>query len=232
MNSGADCTIHSSKGDFGAYLAAPDGTAGGGVVVIQEIFGVNHHIRAVCDRLAEAGFVALAPDLFHRADAGVQLGYDEAGFKRGFELMQQLDPADALADVEASLKTLRADARLRGRKVGVMGFCMGGLYAYRGAANLDPDCAVAYYGGNIAAHLDEASRVRCPIQFHFGERDHFIPLEQVEQIRTATAALPNRELHVYAADHGFNCDERASYDAAAARQAWERSLSFLRRNLT
>lgn len=231
MAQGTDTTVHSPKGDFGAYLAAPDGAPTGGVVVIQEIFGVNHHIRAVTDRLAAAGFLALAPDLFHRSAPGVQLGYDEAGFKRGFELMQQLTPADALTDLEASLKTLRADARLRGKKVGVLGFCMGGLYAYRSAANLDPACAVAYYGGMIAAHLDEAARIRCPIQFHFGEKDHFIPLDQVEQIRTATAGLAARELYVYAADHGFNCDERASHDAAAAKQAWDRSLSFLRRNL-
>lgn len=231
MASGTDCTIHSPKGDFGGHLSAPDGAVSGGVVVIQEIFGVNRHIRAVCDRLADAGFVALAPDLFHRAEPGVQLGYDETGFKRGFELMQQLNPADALSDVEAALKTLRADRRLRGGKVGVLGFCMGGLYAYRSAANLDPACAVAYYGGMIAAHLDEASRIRCPIQFHFGEKDHFIPLDQVEQIRTATAPLPTRELYVYPADHGFNCDERESHDAAAAKQAWDRSLSFLRRHL-
>jgi carboxymethylenebutenolidase len=232
MASGADCTIRAAKGDFGGYLSGPSGAPTGGVVVIQEIFGVNHHIRAVCDRLADAGFLALAPDLFHRGEAGVQLGYDEPGFKRGFELMQQLAPADALADIEASLKTLRAERRLRGGKVGVLGFCMGGLYAYRSAANLDPACAVAYYGGAIAAHLDEAARIRCPIQFHFGEKDHFIPLDQIEQIRAATAGLAERELYVYPADHGFNCDERGSFDAAAAKQAWERSMSFLRRHLS
>lgn len=225
--SGKDITIQGVDGPFSAYLATASGQPAGSVVVIQEIFGVNSHIRSVCDRLAAAGFNALAPDLFHRSEPGVQLGYGEADFQRGFELMQALDHAKALADIDACIKELRS----HGGKVAVLGFCMGGLLAYRSAANLHPDAAVAYYGGGIVNFLDEASKIACPIQFHFGERDHFIPLTDVDKIRAAIAGLKETELYVYPADHGFNCDQRASYDAASAALAWQRSLDFLRRHL-
>lgn len=225
--SGKDITIQGVDGPFSAYLATASGQPVGSVVVIQEIFGVNSHIRSVCDRLAAAGFNALAPDLFHRSEPGVQLGYGEADFQRGFELMQALDHAKALADIDACIKDLRS----HGGKVAVLGFCMGGLLAYRSAANLHPDAAVAYYGGGIVNFLDEASKIACPIQFHFGERDHFIPMTDVDKIRAAIAGLKETELYVYPADHGFNCDQRASYDAAAAALAWQRSLDFLRRHL-
>lgn len=231
MTTASDIKIPAPAGAFGGYLARPAGKPVGSVVVIQEIFGVNSHIRSVTRRLADAGFAALAPDLFHRAAAGVELGYDEAGIQRGFELMQQLKGEDALADIRAALAQLRALPELKGSKVGVMGFCMGGLYAYRSAANLDPDCAVAYYGGGIANYLGEAAKIRVPVQFHFGARDAHIPQDQVEQIRAATAALPGHELYVYDAEHGFHCDERPSYDATASAQAWERTLAFLRRHL-
>ena len=225
--SGKDITISASDGQFSSYLATAAGPAAGSVVVIQEIFGVNSHIRAVCDRLAAAGFNALAPDLFHRSEPGVQLGYAEADVNQGFALMQQMDHAKALADIDACF----ADLRSHGGQVAVLGFCMGGLLAFRSAANLNPDAAVAYYGGGIANFLGEAGNIRCPIQFHFGEKDHFIPMTDVEKIRLATAVTAESELHVYPADHGFNCDQRGSYDASAARLAWQRSLDFLRRHL-
>lgn len=224
---GKDVTLKTNDGEFSAYLSTTASKPTGSVVVIQEIFGVNSHIRSVCDRLAAAGFNALAPDLFHRSEPGVQLGYEQADFGRGFELMQALDHTQALADIDACI----GDLRSHGGKVAVLGFCMGGLLAYRSAANLKPDAAVAYYGGGIANFLGEAGNIRCPIQFHFGEKDHFIPMADVDKIRAAIAGLKETELHVYPADHGFNCDQRASYDAAAASLAWQRSLDFLRRHL-
>jgi carboxymethylenebutenolidase len=225
--SGKDIIVKGAEGAFSAYLATATGKPAGSVVVIQEIFGVNSHIRSVCDRLAAAGFNALAPDLFHRSEPGVQLGYGEADFGRGFELMKALDHAKALADIDACV----ADLRSHGGKVAVLGFCMGGLLAYRSAANLKPDAAVAYYGGGIVNFLAEAGNIACPIQFHFGEKDHFIPLSDVEKLRVATASLAESELYVYPADHGFNCDQRGSYDAGAAALAWQRSVDFLRRHL-
>lgn len=225
---GKDITINASDGQFSAYLATAAGKPAGSVVVVQEIFGVNSHIRAVCDRLAAAGFNALAPDLFHRSEPGVQLGYGEADFGRGFELMKALDHGKALADIDACI----ADLRAHGGKVAVIGFCMGGLLSFRSAANLKPDAAVAYYGGGIANFVGEAGSIACPIQFHFGEKDHFIPLADVDKVRAAAAALKESEVYVYPADHGFNCDQRASYDAEAAQLAWQRSVDFLRRHLT
>jgi carboxymethylenebutenolidase len=222
-----DITISAADGSFSAYHAPASGQAAGGVVVIQEIFGVNSHIRAVCDRLAQAGFNVLAPDLFHRSEPGVQLGYGEADFKRGFELMQALDHVKALADIDACMRHLRQ----AGGKVGVLGFCMGGLLSFRCAANLEPSAAVAYYGGGIANFLGEAGQIRCPIQFHFGEKDHFIPMTDVEAIREVAQGIEESELYVYPADHGFNCDQRASYDASSAATAWQRSVDFLRRHL-
>ncbi len=225
--SGKDITVKAADGSFSAYLASAAGRPAGSVVVIQEIFGVNSHIRSVCDRLAAAGFNALAPDIFHRSEAGVQLGYAEADMGRGFELMKALDHAAALADIDACI----ADLRSHGGKVAVLGFCMGGFLAYRSAANLKPDAAVAYYGGGIVNVLGEAANIACPVQFHFGEKDHFIPLSDVDTIRAAIAGLTESELYVYPADHGFNCDQRGSYDAPSAALAWQRSLDFLRRHL-
>jgi carboxymethylenebutenolidase len=225
--SGKDITVKAADGPFSAYLATAAGKPKGSVVVIQEIFGVNSHIRSVCDRLAAAGFNALAPDLFHRSEPGVQLGYGEADFGRGFELMKALDHGKALADIDACI----ADLRSHGGKVAVLGFCMGGLLSFRSAANLKPDAAVAYYGGGIANFLGEAGNITCPIQFHFGEKDHFIPRSDVDKVRAATASLKDSAVYVYPADHGFNCDQRASYDAAAAELAWQRSLDFLGRHL-
>ena len=205
----------------------PSGTPRAGLVVLQEIFGVNSHIRSVCDRLSGRGFNVLAPDLFHRSEPGVQLGYGEADFGRGFELMQALNHQKALGDIDACITKLRG----RSHKVAVLGFCMGGLLSFRSATNLQPDAAVAYYGGGIANYIHEADQIRCPIQFHFGEKDHFIPLSDVEKLRVATASLGECELYVYPADHGFNCDQRGSYDAGAAALAWQRSVDFLRRHL-
>lgn len=208
---------------FSAYCAGATGESQMGLVVIQEIFGVNSHIRDVCDRFADQGFVALAPDIFHRQQADVELGYEEADVGIGFGYMQALEPAAVLADLAAAIQWLRDQGAT---KVGVVGFCMGGLYTYLSAAQLDPDAAVAFYGGGIGDRLDQAAHISCPIQFHFGERDSHIPMEVVARIETAVSVLADATVYTYDADHGFNCDQRAAFDPDAAAQAWQRTIDF------
>ena len=221
-NRGSDITLQGPGGEFSAYAVEPAG-ASAGVVVIQEIFGVNQHIRSVTDRFAQAGYAAVAPDIFHAQQPGVQLGYDEQDIQTGFGLMQGLDMAAAVQDIGVCIEYLRDKT---GGKVGVTGFCMGGRLTYLAAADLSPDAAVAYYGGGIASQLDKAGSISCPIMFHFGEKDAHIPMSDVAQIREAVRGLPDATVHTYDADHGFHCDERGSYDADAASIAWSRTLEF------
>lgn len=209
-----------------AYCARPKGTPLGGVVVIQEIFGVNPHIREVCEGYAADGYVAIAPALFDRDERGLELPYDAEGFRRGGPLARKLDPRQTLLDLQAAVQACAADGGAL--KVGVVGFCYGGTLAWLSAAQLDGIvCAVGYYGSHIVRMLELQPRV--PVMLHFGERDEMIPLSAVEQIRSAHPAL---NIHVYAADHGFNCDHRASFDAAAAALARTRTLGFLREHLS
>jgi carboxymethylenebutenolidase len=203
---------------LGAYQARPDGSPRGAVVVIQEIFGVNDHIRRVADGYAADGYLAIAPQIFDRAARDVELGYQEADMKRGIELaFQSLDPALALQDLQAAVDA----AAVHGR-VGVVGYCFGGLLTWRAACELTGvDAAVAYYGGGIAREVDR--QPRCPVMMHFGERDAHIPMADVDRIK---AAHDDVSVFVYPADHGFNCDQRASYDADSAKVARERTLAF------
>ncbi|MEC9339956.1 MAG: dienelactone hydrolase family protein [Pseudomonadota bacterium] len=224
---GRDITLKGPDGEFSAYGVMPAG-ATAGVVVIQEIFGVNHHIRSVTERIAAAGYAALAPDIFHAQQAGVQLGYNEQDVQTGFGLMQGLDMDAAVQDIGVCIDFLRDQT---GDKVGVTGFCMGGRLTYLAAANLSPDAVAAYYGGGIASQLDQAASISCPILFHFGERDAHIPMNDVEKIRAAVSGLADATVHTYDADHGFHCDERGSYDADAAKLAWSRTLAFFEQHL-
>lgn len=203
---------------FGLYEAMPKQRPRGGIVVIQEIFGVNAHIRNVCDGYAAAGYAAIAPQIFDRAERNVELGYEQQDMGRGIELARgKLKMDQTLQDVQAAVD----DARRFG-KVGVVGYCFGGLLAWLGACDLTGvDAAVAYYGGGVASQLDR--RPRCPVVMHFGDKDAHIPLTDVDKVRKAH---PEVTVHVYDADHGFNCDHRASYDAAAAKLALSRSLEF------
>ena len=208
---------------FGVYEALPQGDPKGGVVVIQEIFGVNAHIREVAEGFAAAGYAALAPALFDRAERGVELGYDAQGMSRGRDLaFSRLPREEALRDLQATVE----EAGKYGR-VGVVGYCYGGLMAWLSACHLDGiDCVSAYYGGGIAAALDAAPR--CPVIMHFGEQDAHIPMADVDRIR---GALPDVPVHVYPADHGFNCDHRESFHAESAAQARERTLDLFRDRL-
>ncbi|MGH8598038.1 MAG: dienelactone hydrolase family protein [Gammaproteobacteria bacterium] len=203
---------------FGVYEALPTGKPKGGVVVIQEIFGVNHHIRAVADGYAEAGFAAIAPQIFDRAERNVELGYTDPderqkGIKLAFE---DLKMPQTLLDLQATV-----DAAAKYGKVGVVGYCFGGLLTWLAACELKGVAAAsAYYGGGTAK---EAGRTpKCPVIMHFGERDQHIPLTDVEKVHKAH---PTIEIFIYSADHGFNCDERSSYDAVSAKLAKERTLA-------
>jgi carboxymethylenebutenolidase len=207
---------------IGAYRSAPADEPKGGMVVLQEIFGVNHHIRAVADRYAAAGYLAIAPALFDRVEPGVELGYGQADRPRAMEIRGKTKLEETLADIEAAIALAGA-----GGRVGVVGYCWGGTLAWAAATRLSGiSAAVGYYGGGIAGMLDE--QPRAPVMLHFGERDKHIPLSDVEKIRAAHPEIP---VFVYAADHGFNCDERESYDAASAKEAQARTFAFFAENL-
>jgi len=205
-----------------AYRADPTGKPRGALVVAQEIFGVNSHIRSVCDGFAADGYVAIAPALFDRYERGVDIGYTPDDIAKGRELKGRAEIDAALRDVAAA-RDVAADAG----KVGVIGYCWGGFVAWMTASRLPGfACAVPYYGGGI---LDAAGeRPQCPVMAHFGERDSMIP---VEGVRKLAAAHPEAQVFIYAADHGFNCDQRSAFDAAAAKLARERTLQFLQRHI-
>ncbi|HEV7606299.1 MAG TPA: dienelactone hydrolase family protein [Steroidobacteraceae bacterium] len=203
--------------EFNAWLAAPSGTARGAVVIAQEIFGVNRHIRAVADGYAAAGYVTIAPCLFDRVRRGIELGYSEPEVQQGRGIRLQIPREKALLDLTSSLNVIKHAGR-----VAVVGYCWGGTLAYLAACELPVACAVSYYGGQIKDHL--AKSPRRPVMYHFGEQDPHIPVSDIEKIR---AADPTGTFHVYPAGHGFNCEERSTYDAASASLARERSLEFL-----
>ena len=208
---------------LGGYRADPSTAPKAAIVVIQEIFGVNHHIRAVCDRLAGEGYVAIAPSIFDRIEPNFTSGYspDEIAVARKF--VANPDGTAMLRDTQAAI-----DAVKELGPVGIIGFCLGGSVAYAAATKLSGlSAAVGYYGGAIVRFADDKPKV--PTQLHFGEKDAGIPLSDVEIIR---AKRPELEIHLYpGAQHGFHCDERASYDKASAEIAWPRSLSFFARHL-
>jgi len=203
---------------LGAYRADPDETAHGAIVVIQEIFGVNSHIRSICDRLAAAGYTAIAPALFDRSEPGFQSGYSPPEIERARRFIADPDWDSYLSDTDAALKAV-ADVG----KVGIVGFCLGGSVAFLAATRLAGfAAAVGFYGGRIADFADEVPR--CPTQLHFGAEDAGIPMSNVD---TVHAKRPDCEVFVYeGAGHGFNCDERASFHPKAAKLAWARTMSF------
>lgn len=209
------------------YLALPPTGRGPGIVLIQEIFGVNHHIRAVAEQYAMDGYVVLAPDVFWRMEPRVDLNYDDADMQKARGFLQQMDIEQATQDVAQAVTHLRALPEIEGG-VGVLGYCMGGHLAYRVAATGASDAAVAYYGGGIQNNLHLAQQVEKPILFHFGELDHVIPQDAVAQIKTAFAEHRSARCFDYSgANHGFNCWARPSYNQRAAAMAHGRTLEFL-----
>lgn len=208
---------------FSAYRVEPRREPRGGVVILQEIFGVNPHIRAVADTYARAGYVTIAPALYDRVAPGAELGYSPADVARGMELRGQCDLEAVMQDVQAAID----DVALAGRTA-VVGYCWGGQLAWRAAHALEGlSAAVMYYGGGVDG-LGELTP-RCPVLGHFGARDAHIPVDRVLPLQTRHAQLV--DIHIYQADHGFNCDARASYDASAAQLALQRTLAFLDQRL-
>jgi carboxymethylenebutenolidase len=218
-------TIRSVDGhELSAYVAKPAGEPLAGLVVIQEIFGVNRHIRSVADGYAKDGFLAIAPAIFDRVERGVDLTYEGADAEKARALMQKTDTAKALEDLDAALGYVR---KATGKKAGMIGYCLGGLLAWLSATRLHPDAAVGYYAGRIGSFA--AEKPKAPVQLHFGRLDTHIPAEQVEAVHVAH---PEVEIFWYEnAGHGFNCDMRASYNAQAAALARGRALEFLKDHL-
>ncbi len=223
--------IEAADGVFGAYLALPRGGKGPGIVLLQEIFGVNAHIRSVADQYAADGYVVLAPDLFWRDGARTELGYDDAGWKAAYALMQGTDVGKARADIALAAAALRAQPGVDG-PIAALGFCFGGRLSYLAAAAGLVDAAVAYYGGGIQNQLELAGDVAVPLLLHFGGSDAHIPATAVAAIADAFGDNTEVEIHVYPdAEHGFNCSHRSSYHQRAAAQAHGNSLVFLAENL-
>ena len=212
---------------FRGYLSLPPAGSGPAIVLIQEIWGVNSHIRAVADQYALDGYVVLAPDVFWRLKPGVDLTYDDAGSAQAFDYMKKLDFPMAVQDLTRAVSLLRGMPEDTGG-VASLGFCMGGLLSYLCAANAGVDAAVCYYGGGIDSQLDQAAKVTCPILFHFAEKDHYITKSAVDAVRGAFGNARNAVIETYPdVDHGFNCWERPSYNQKASAVAHGMSLSFL-----
>ena len=208
---------------LGAYRADPSGTPKGGIVVIQEIFGVNHHIRAMCDRFAGIGYAAIAPQVFDRFARDFESGYSPDEIAHARSLIGNLNFDLMMKDIEASVGNLKSVG-----PIGIVGYCMGGTAAFLAACRLNGlSTAVAYYGGMIDKFADE--KPKCPVQMHFGEKDEGIPLTTVEDIKKKQ---PLAEVYTYpGAPHGFACDERASFRQESADLAWQRTTAFLAKNM-
>ena len=224
---GQDITVTTQDGSsIGAYMAEPEAGVArfGCVVVIQEIFGVNGHIREVTDGYAAQGYVAIAPKIFDRIDSNIELGYTEADMGKGIELaFQKLNLEQTLLDLQATI-----DLAGEHGKVGVVGYCFGGLLTWLCACDLSGvHAASSYYGGGIVGNLDK--QAKCPTIMHFGELDAHIPLSDVEKIKAAQSDVP---VHVYAADHGFNCNHRGSFNEEASKHALERTLAHFAKHLS
>jgi carboxymethylenebutenolidase len=219
------------EGTFKAYLATPETGSGPGMLLFQEIFGVNRSIREIADYYAEEGYVVLAPDLFWRIEPGIELGYGESDFEKAMDNYQHFDVDQSIEDCVDALRVLRDLDECTG-KVGALGFCLGGKIAYLIAARTDVDCAVSYYGAGIEQKLDEAAHIRCPMVFQFGELDRTIPAEARDQIKQAFAGRREVEFYLYpGCSHAFASKERDSYDKPAALMAHSRSIALFRRIL-
>lgn len=219
---------------FEGFLTLPPAGTGPGLLLWQEIFGVNAHIRRVAEQYALAGFTVLAPDVFWRSEPRVELGYGDDGIARGRALMGAIPPDALRADIETAAAALRARPEVAGARLGAVGYCFGGRLAYLGAAWAGVDAAVCYYGGGIHDQLALAAGIRGDLLFHYAQNDGHIPLDAVERVRAATCtpARPGSACHVYPGTmHGFNCWERGSYQPAASALALGRSLGFLAERL-
>jgi carboxymethylenebutenolidase len=210
--------------ELDGYVARPAGEPIAGLVVVQEIFGVNAHIRSVGDGYAKDGFLAVAPALFDRYERGVELGYEDEDMQKARSFVPKLDVNAAVLDTAAALDYVRRET---GKKCGVIGYCFGGTIAWLAATRLKADVAVGYYGGGIASFA--AEEPEASVMLHFGKEDQHIPKEEVDKV---AVAHPEVEIYWYNAGHGFNCNARSSVDVESAKLARERSLAFLKKYLT
>jgi carboxymethylenebutenolidase len=218
-------TLSAADGhSFNAYVAHPATEPVAALVVVQEIFGVNAHIRSVADGWARDGFLAIAPALFDRISPGIDLGYDPESMKTAMSLFPKFDVDKAILDIAA---TVDYAAKITHKKVGVIGYCLGGTIAWLSATRLHPAAAVGYYGGRIGNYAGEEPH--CPVMLHFGKQDSHIPASEVEKVHSAH---PEVEIFWYDAGHAFNCEPRPSYNPVAAQEARQRSLDFLKKTLT
>ena len=213
-----------------AYVAQPDGAVRGAIVVLQEIFGVNSHIRSVADGYAQAGYLAVAPATFQRVQPGVDLAYTDADVQAGVALKAKAEALPApgvLPDIQAAIDYAAKESG--GKKVGIVGYCWGGLWAWRAAALANGlSAAVPYYGGGMTQPAEIARQPKVPVLAHLSDRDQWVPLDGVEAFKKAH---PEVEVHLYPANHGFNCDHRAAWDAESAKLARERTLAFFAKHL-
>lgn len=218
-------------GSFDAYVALPPSGSGPAIVVLQEIFGVNKALRDVVDYYAEEGYVAIAPDLFWRFSPRIELGHTPADFEKAFDYYQRFDADTAVKDIAQTVSAARALPECTG-KVGVLGFCLGGKLAYLTAARVGVDCAVSYYGVGIEQALDEAPNVKCPVVFHFGDKDDYAPPAAAAQVKAAFAGRQDVEVYMYpGAGHAFASKGRDSFDKPASLMAHSRSIAALRKAL-
>lgn len=218
-------------GSFSAYLALPAAGSGPGIVLLQEIFGVNQYMRERADHYAEEGYVALVPDLFWRLKPGVELGYGDAERAQGIEYMKKFDLAKAIEDIGATVAALKAHPACKG-KIGTVGYCLGGRLAYLTAAAGLVDCAVAYYGGGIQQNLHLAKDIKVPMVMHFGTEDASIPMSAVAEIEKTFAGRGEIEIYTYpGAGHGFACDHRASFNKPASMMAHSRAIALFRKEM-
>jgi carboxymethylenebutenolidase len=205
-----------------AYVAEPAGKPRGALIVIMEIFGVNSHIRSVADDYAKEGYLAIAPAMFDRVQRGLDIGYTPADIEVGRSAMQKMKLDDAMKDVAAALAQVKSAG-----KVGIVGYCWGGTVSFKSAASVDGlACAIAYYGGGIPGLIGEKPKI--PVMFHWGETDQSIPLDKAKEV---AAAHKDQQHFFYPAGHGFNCDQRGSYNADSSKLAKTRSLEFLRKHV-
>jgi len=205
-----------------AYVAEPAGKPRGAIVVIQEIFGVNSHIRSVADGYAADGYLAIAPAMYDRVQRNYETGYTQPDIQAGLEIRKQIEWSHAMLDVQSAMAHVKNSG-----KAGIVGYCWGGSVAWVAAARVPRlSASVCYYGGSIPELVNE--KPRCPVMLHFGESDHSIPLEKAKQVEQAH---PEATTYYYAAGHGFNCDQRGSFDAEAAKLARERTLAFFRQHV-
>jgi len=220
-------------GELEAHVAIPAAGSGPGIVLLHEIFGITDYVRDRAQRLAELGYVVLAPDLYWRTQPGLELNHDAAGLHAAMDAVSKLDVLAAIADATAALEVLRAMPEVTDGRAGVLGFCLGGTLAYQVAVNADPQVAIVYYGSAIAGTLDAAAQIACPMIMHWGGADAYIPREQVDAVAALAAGRDDIECHVHeGAGHAFDNHRAPMFHVPAARAAaWELTAAFLAREL-